>query len=349
MLDKQYDIEVAGLHKIYPGGAIGLNGVDLNIEKGSFFSLLGPSGCGKSTLLRILSGLEMPTEGNVHIRQKNVENTAAHKRATNLIFQRLALFPQMTVAKNVAFGPQVHGKSKAEIKSIVAEKLALVELSSMADRYPHQISGGQQQRVAIARALANEPAVLLLDEPLSSLDFRLRVQMQHALKQIQKNSGTTFVYVTHDQVEAFTMSDSIAVMNAGHVEQVGSPLEIYNRPTTEFVAAFVGDTNIFRGESQGLTLHADGLTIRLTAPGSVVTVRPEFVVIAVSVESDLPNRYRGTVVDVSFGGSRVRYEIQLASGRRVLAERSTYESFRPKTGQQIECGWAPEAAVVLKH
>ncbi|PDQ35330.1 MAG: hypothetical protein B5766_06960 [Candidatus Lumbricidophila eiseniae] len=349
MLDKQYDIEVAGLYKIYPGGAVGLNGVDLNIEKGSFFSLLGPSGCGKSTLLRILSGLEAPTEGNVQIRQKNVQSTAAHKRETNLIFQRLALFPQMTVAKNVAFGPRVHGKSKAEIKSIVAEKLALVELSTMADRYPHQISGGQQQRVAIARALANEPAVLLLDEPLSSLDFRLRVQMQHALKQIQKNSGTTFVYVTHDQVEAFTMSDSIAVMNAGHVEQVGSPLEIYNRPTTEFVAAFVGDTNIFRGKSQGLTLHADGLTIRLTAPGSVVTVRPEFVVIAVSVESDLPNRYRGTVVDVSFGGSRVRYEIQLAGGRRVLAERSTYESFRPETGQQIECGWTPEAAVVLTH
>ena len=254
----------------------------------------------------------------------------------------------MTIAKNIAFGPKAHGKSRSEITRIVAEsKLELVGLTAMADRYPHQISGGQQQRVAIARALANEPAVLLLDEPLSSLDLKLRVQMQHSLKQIQKDSGTTFVYVTHDQLEAFTMSDEIAVMSAGRIEQIGSPLDIYNNPASEFVATFVGDTNVFRGEMNDGLFCSDGLRIPLGKPGHVITVRPEFVALN---ESPVPGdscRFDGTISDITFGGSRVRYEISLDSGRKILSERSTYEPFRPALGQRITFGWSPDSAVVL--
>ncbi|ALE07414.1 hypothetical protein AL755_21215 [Arthrobacter sp. ERGS1:01] len=349
MHSQEKDIEVSDLRKVYAGGVVGLDRISLNIKKGSYFSLLGPSGCGKSTLLRILSGLEEPTAGTVKIRNEPIRAASGRQRATNLVFQRLALFPQMTVAKNIAFGPKVHGKSRAEIKRIVAEKLELVELSAMANRYPHQISGGQQQRVAIARALANEPAVLLLDEPLSSLDFKLRVQMQHALKKIQKNSGTTFVYVTHDQLEAFTMSDEIAVMSAGKVEQVGSPLEIYNNPATEFVATFVGDTNVFRGEMKDGRFHTEGLAVDLDEPGRVITVRPEFVSLFEGAAPEAPNRFDGTISEITFGGSRIRYEIRLAGGRTVLSERPTDASFLPIVGQRIKFGWTSGSAVILAH
>jgi spermidine/putrescine transport system ATP-binding protein len=345
--ETEWDVDITDVRKVYAGGVVALDGIDLKIEKGSFFSLLGPSGCGKSTLLRILSGLEVPTEGTVYVREKDVQDTAGYRRLTNLVFQRLALFPHMTVAENVAFGPKVHKKSKSQTSAIVAEKLELVELSTMADRYPHEISGGQQQRVAIARALANEPAVLLLDEPLGSLDLKLRVQMQHALKRMQRNSGTTFIYVTHDQLEAFTMSDAIAVMNAGHVEQVGSPIDIYNRPQTEFVATFVGDINVFKGHYDGTHLQGDGLSIRLSEPGEVVTVRPEFVRVAENLGDEVDNRFPGRISEVTFGGSRVRYEITMNNDRKVIAERSTYEPYRPQLGQDIEFGWTAESAVVI--
>jgi spermidine/putrescine transport system ATP-binding protein len=347
--ESEWDVDITNVRKVYAGGVVALDRVDLKIEKGSFFSLLGPSGCGKSTLLRILSGLEVPTEGTVFVREKDVQDTAGYRRLTNLVFQRLALFPHMTVAENVAFGPKVHKKNKAQTKAIVAEKLELVELSAMADRYPHQISGGQQQRVAIARALANEPAVLLLDEPLGSLDLKLRVQMQHALKRMQRNSGTTFIYVTHDQLEAFTMSDSIAVMNAGRVEQVGSPIDIYNHPRTEFVATFVGDINIFKGETDGQHLYSDGLVIRVAEPGRTVTVRPEFVRVAHSLGDEIDNRFPGHITEITFGGSRVRYEISTENKRKVIAERSTYEPYRPQLGQAVEFGWTTESAVVIPH
>lgn len=341
------DIEVAGVRKIFGQDVTALDGIDLEVERGSFFSLLGPSGCGKSTLLRLLSGLDYPTEGEVKIRGARVQDTAGHRRATNLVFQRLALFPQMTVAKNIAFGPQVHGKKRGEIKRLVAEKLELVEMTALADRYPHQISGGQQQRVAIARALANEPAVLLLDEPLSSLDQKLRVQMQRSLKKIQKNSGTTFVYVTHDQLEAFTMSDRIAVMNNGRIEQIGSPAQVYGSPESEFVATFVGDTNVMRGALTDGRLTADELTMDLDAPGSVVAIRPEAVELAEHLGDVVPNRFPGRVTDVSFGGARIRYEIRAGAGRTIVAERPASDPFRPSPGQDVEFGWSRTAAVVL--
>jgi spermidine/putrescine transport system ATP-binding protein len=347
MAQVELDVDITGVGKVYPNGVAALSDIGLQIERGSFFSLLGPSGCGKSTLLRILSGLESPTSGSVQVRGKPVHGTGGAQRLTNLVFQRLALFPQMTVAQNIAFGPQVRKKSKADVRRIVKEKLELVELGEWADRFPHQISGGQQQRVAIARALANEPAVLLLDEPLSSLDLKLRVQMPHALKRLQKNSGTTFVYVTHDQLEAFTMSDSVAVMNGGRVEQVGMPVDIYNHPRTQFVATFVGDTNIFKGRLQGNDLHADGLEIQLETPGETVAVRPEFVRLAKTLDRAIPNRFRGRVAEVSFGGSRIRYDIRTEGGRTVIAERSTYESFRPEPGDDVEFGWNTAAAVVF--
>lgn len=341
------DIEVTGVRKIFGEDVTALDGIDLEVERGSFFSLLGPSGCGKSTLLRILSGLDLPTEGEVTIRGQRVQETAGHRRATNLVFQRLALFPQMTVSKNVAFGPQVHGKKRSEIKRLVEEKLELVEMTALADRYPHQISGGQQQRVAIARALANEPAVLLLDEPLSSLDQKLRVQMQRSLKKIQKNSGTTFVYVTHDQLEAFTMSDRIAVMNDGRVEQIGTPAEVYGAPGSEFVATFVGDTNVMRGSLSDGLLTADELTMDLDAPGSVVAIRPESVELAQQLTDATPNRYPGRITDVSFGGARIRYEIRADTGRTIIAERPASDPFRPTPGHGVEFGWSRTAAVVL--
>jgi len=344
---QEFDVDIVDVSKVYANGVQALTEIDLHIERGSFFSLLGPSGCGKSTLLRILSGLETSTSGSVLIRGKEVRGTTGANRLTNLVFQRLALFPQMTVAENVAFGPKVGKKSRQEIKRIVDEKLELVELTKWADRYPHQISGGQQQRVAIARALANEPAVLLLDEPLGSLDLKLRVQMQHALKKMQRNSGTTFIYVTHDQLEAFTMSDAIAVMNAGRVEQVGDPMEIYNQPRTEFVATFVGDINIFRGQASGTQLHSDGLLIQLDQQGETVTIRPEFVMVGKTLGEEIPNRFPGRITEVTFGGSHVRYEISAENKKKVIAERSTYEPYRPELGQEIEFGWTTDSAVVI--
>lgn len=348
MTNEVLDVEVSDVYKVYSGDVVALSGVSLNIDKGSFVSVLGPSGCGKSTLLRILSALETPTQGSVVIRGKDIRDTSGHQRLTNLIFQRLALFPQLTVAQNIAFGPRAHHKTRAQIKCIVREKLELVELTAVAGRYPHQISGGQQQRVAIARALANEPAVLLLDEPLSSLDFKLRVQMQHALKQMQKDSGTTFIYVTHDQLEAFTMSDSIAVMNAGMIEQFGDPMDIYTHPKSEFVATFVGDTNIFKGVRNGNSLLSDGLTIQLSGQsGTTATVRPESVVVAEKLESNIVNRFHGHVTDVAYSGPRVRYEINTETNKKVIAERPTKSMYKPQIGQAVEFGWDAESAFVL--
>jgi len=339
-MSTELDIEVRNVRKVFGGSVVALEDINLQVERGSFFSLLGPSGCGKSTLLRLLSGLDEPTSGEISIRGEAVRDTPGHKRATNLVFQRLALFPQMTIAENVAFGPRVHRRSREDIKRIVDDKLELVGLASLANRHPHEISGGQQQRVAIARALANEPAVLLLDEPLSSLDQKLRVQMQRALKQIQKDSETTFVYVTHDQHEAFTMSDSIAVMNNGSVEQVGAPREVYNRPASRFVASFVGDTNVI--ESDELPSHA-------RSSSSAVAVKAEVVQIGHDLSGTLEHRFAGTVTDVSFGGSHVSYRVGLASGATIAVESPTTSAIDIGVGENVEIGWPSDAVVELSR
>ena len=236
-------LELSGIYKTFDGQDI-LNGIDLYIEKNEFLTLLGPSGCGKTTLLRIIGGFLKPTEGNVFYRGACINDVPPHKRNINTVFQRYALFPKMTVGENIAFGPNIKKWDKKKIDRDVDEMLELVSLKGFRDRDVTTLSGGQQQRVAVARALINKPDILLLDEPLGALDLKLRKEMQIELKRIQQESGITFVYVTHDQEEALTMSDTIVVMNGGKIQQIGTPQDIYNEPKNAFVADFIGDSNI---------------------------------------------------------------------------------------------------------
>jgi spermidine/putrescine transport system ATP-binding protein len=255
----QFDVELRHVTKRF-GEITAVDNIDLNIQKGEFFSLLGPSGCGKTTTLRMIAGFEQPTEGEVAINGQQVAGIPAYKRPVNTVFQSYALFPHMTVAQNVAFGLEMKKVAKAEIARRVDEVLALVRLPQMGDRKPIQLSGGQRQRIALARALVNRPQVLLLDEPLGALDLKLRKAMQLELKQIQSEVGITFIYVTHDQEEALTMSDRIAVMSDGLVQQVGTPREIYEHPANRFVAHFIGETNFVNGR---ITQLDDFVTIDL--------------------------------------------------------------------------------------
>jgi spermidine/putrescine transport system ATP-binding protein len=237
------DIEFNNVSKVF-GAYLAVDDISFSVPKGSFFSLLGPSGCGKTTTLRMTSGFEWPDAGQIRIAGADMHNVAAYSRPTNMVFQRWALFPHMTVAQNVAFGLEVDGRPRDEIRRRVGEALELVDLLAFAERKPRQLSGGQMQRVALARALVKRPKVLLLDEPLGALDLKLRIQMQLELKRIQREVGTTFMYVTHDQGEAMTMSDQIAVMNKGKIDQLDTPQAIYDRPATRFVASFIGNTNL---------------------------------------------------------------------------------------------------------
>ncbi|MFF6958207.1 ATP-binding cassette domain-containing protein [Streptomyces sp. NPDC008317] len=342
------DARLTNVSKTYPGGETAVTSMNLGVRRGEFFSLLGPSGCGKSTTLRILAGLEQPTEGTVAIAGKDMTGVPPNKRPTNLIFQRLALFPHLTVAENIAFGPKIRRQSRAEIRSTVTDMLDLVDLAGYANRKPAQLSGGQQQRVAIARALANKPAVLLLDEPLGALDLRLRVQMQRALKQIQQESGTTFVFVTHDQTEAFTISDRIALMNQGRVEQVGRPDELYDRPATEFVATFLGDTNIIRGAVADRVLRADGFTCRTPGPGTALSVRPEAIAMRPRLTSAFDNRFTARVTDLTFQGASIRFQVAVADSRQELVVQLPAKDARGiATGDEVEIGWPSDAAVML--
>ena len=242
-------------------GGAAVNDVSFAVAKSEFFSLLGPSGCGKTTTLRMIAGFETPTTGRIVIEGREASTIPVHKRNTNLVFQNYALFPHMSIAQNVAFGPERKRLPRKEIKQRVGEVLEAVHLSEYANRYPRELSGGQQQRVALARALSNRPAVLLLDEPLGALDLKLREGMQFELKRIQRDVGISFVYVTHDQNEAMTMSDRIAVMNLGKVEHLGTPEEIYLRPRTLFTAGFIGQANLLPGKVE--SQEGDGLVVRL--------------------------------------------------------------------------------------
>jgi spermidine/putrescine transport system ATP-binding protein len=242
------DVRLEGVRVTYPNGFTAVQPTDLTVEAGQFFSILGPSGCGKTTILRCLSGFIDPTEGQVLIGGENQVGVPPNNRPTALIFQNLALFPLMTVWENVAFGLESRGIAKTKRRERAIELLELVALGGQSEKKPTELSGGQRQRVAVARALAVEPAVLLLDEPLSALDLKLRQHMRAELRSIQQRTGVTFIYITHDQGEALTMSDSVAVMNAGIIEQVGTGDEIYSNPATPFVASFVGETNVFHGK-----------------------------------------------------------------------------------------------------
>lgn len=315
------DLELVGIHKRFPGFTA-IDDLDLRIPAGSFFALLGPSGCGKTTTLRLVAGLEQPTSGRILIGGKDVTDVKSFKRPVNTVFQSYALFPHMTVLENVAFGLRRRGIADAVGKA--HEALRLVELDHLAARRPQQLSGGQQQRVALARAIVNRPALLLLDEPLGALDLKLRRQMQLELKSIQTEVGLTFLHVTHDQEEAMTMADTVAVMNRGQIEQMGAPEELYELPKTAFVANFLGQSNLFTGpvtSSKGDSMVVDIAGVKIEVPkeraqrhtGEVtIGVRPEKLILHTSAPKAAPGTNvlgPGRVTDVSFSGVSTQYQI----------------------------------------
>src|SRR5436309_2043837 len=314
-------LELTGVQKRF-GDVAAVENFDLAAEQGEFVSFLGPSGCGKTTTLRMIAGFEQPTAGTIMINGQDVTYTPPNKRNVGMVFQSYALFPNMTVADNVGFGLKVRKRSKDDIRKRVAELLEIVNLPDKGARYPYQLSGGQQQRVALARALAFEPQVLLLDEPLSALDAKIRVALRHEIRSIQRQLGITTVYVTHDQEEALSLSDRVVVMSEGRMEQVGTPFEIYNFPSTAFVASFVGTLNVLPGivfdAARGaLTIAGQPVRLGQSFEGSAgrevsVALRPEMV--SLGAGGDGQNQLTGKVTDVSFLGSIVRIRVGLANG-----------------------------------
>jgi spermidine/putrescine transport system ATP-binding protein len=348
------------------GDVVAVDHVSLRILDGEFFSLLGPSGCGKTTTLRMIAGFEQPTEGEVFIASRAVAGVPAFERNTNMVFQNYALFPHMTVAQNVAFGLEMKRVPRAEISQRVTGALEMVRLPGMEDRRPKQLSGGQQQRVALARALVNRPSVLLLDEPLGALDLKLRKEMQLELKDLQHRVGITFVYVTHDQEEALTMSDRIAVMHEGRVLQIGSPTEIYERPTCRFVADFIGETNFLDGEVVGrengqvaVKIRPE-LTVRVPAGEEgptnaqvTVAIRPEKIRILDKQLPDVENCLSGVIQEVVYIGTDTHFQVSLAEdlvirvrqqNRISTADQRAYFGER---GDQVYVAWSPESALLL--
>ena len=325
--------------------------MSLEVGSGEFFSLLGPSGCGKTTTLRMIGGFELPTGGRILLRGRDVTADPPDKRPVNMVFQNYALFPHLDVDDNVAFGLKRKGVARAETARRVGEALELVHLTGYERRRPNQLSGGEQQRVALARALVNRPHVLLLDEPLGALDLKLRRQLQVELKRIQAEVGITFVYVTHDQEEALTMSDRIAVMHAGKVEQLGTPEELYERPTTRFVAGFIGSTNLLHGriEADGRVRLLSGEVARVAhdgmAPGSEVeiSVRPEAISI---VPGSAQGAIKATVEQAAYLGTTISYQLRTARGLALTV-------LSPKTGERLPVGsdvaviWSASEALVL--
>lgn len=344
------------------GGTTAVDAIDLDVAEGEFVSLLGPSGCGKTTTLRMIAGLETPSEGQVIVAGRDVTAVPPHKRPTNLVFQQGALFGHLSVFENVAFGLRAERVPRAEIQRRVAEMLAVVDLQGLDDRKPAQLSGGQAQRVAIARALVKEPAVLLLDEPLSALDLKLQIRMRAEIKRLHQRLGTTFVCVTHNQAEALELSDRIAVMRHGQIEQIGTGPDLYQRPRTRFVASFLGETNFLPGTVHAIAndrcvVQAAGTKLEVTDGGNglrvgdraLVSLRPEAVSLRPQAEpetAEQPDGLAATVTACRYLGSVVRYDVVLADGTELMAEvPATSEMHRP--GDRVRAGWAPGAAVLV--
>jgi putative spermidine/putrescine transport system ATP-binding protein len=320
------------------GDVRAVDGVSLAIEDGEFFSMLGPSGSGKTTCLRLIGGFELPTEGQIFLHGEDASDRPPYERDVNTVFQDYALFPHLSVLENVAYGLRMKGVARKERREQAAAALAQVALAGYGDRHPGQLSGGQRQRVALARALVNRPRVLLLDEPLGALDLKLREQMQVELKGLQRRLGITFIYVTHDQGEALSMSDRVAVFNRGKVEQCDRPRELYARPRTTFVAGFVGTANVLSGEAAR----------RITGAAKAVSIRPEKIAFGAPGAGQLG--VTGKVVDVQFHGPTSRFEID-AEGARLavtVANRDEGEGGRPGAGDAVELAWSPDAMVALE-
>lgn len=325
-------ISLRGLRKEFrtpQGQVVAVDGVDLDVEDGEFLTLLGPSGSGKTTVLRMIAGFELPTAGSITLAGDDVTNAPPFDRDVNTVFQDYALFPHMTVQQNVEYGLRVKGVARDERARRANEALESVALGGFGERKPSQLSGGQRQRVALARALVNRPRVLLLDEPLGALDLKLRERMQVELKEIQREVGVTFVFVTHDQDEALTMSDRIAVFNAGRIEQLGSPADVYDHPATEFVAGFVGTSNLIRGAAAQ----------RLFGNERTVSIRPEKLFIDVASRG---REARGRIRDVSYVGSVTRYLVDLEVGGSLLVVVANTGESRLQPGIDVTLTWSPE-------
>jgi spermidine/putrescine transport system ATP-binding protein len=362
------DVRLESVTKRF-GDFVAVDDMSLEIPRGEFFSLLGPSGCGKTTTLRMIGGFEEVTEGKIFLGDSEVTDLPPFKRATNTVFQSYALFPHLSVFENIAFGLRRRGTPTKEIRHQVAFMLKLVELPGFEERRPTQLSGGQQQRVALARALVNNPQVLLLDEPLGALDLKLRKQMQIELKRIQSEIGITFIFVTHDQEEAMTMSDRIAVMRQGRIEQLGAPEELYERPATEFVAGFLGVSNLLDGEvarrddRYAEVRLADGTMLR--APSSALNgetkvrlgIRPEKLrVIAIGDDSAAgfdgeSNAIEGTVLDASYIGVSTQYLVKTADGHTLTVYAQNLETGGASEvladGQRVRLTWKPQHTFVI--
>ena len=348
-------LSIENLRKSY-GATQVVQHFDLEVARGEFVSFLGPSGCGKTTTLRMIAGFETASAGTIRIAGRDVTRLPPNQRNVGMVFQSYALFPNMTAAQNIAFGLKVAKKSSAEVTVRVAEMLKVVKLPHLAERYPFQMSGGQQQRIALARALATSPQLLLLDEPLSALDAKVRVALREELKGLQRDLGITTIYVTHDQEEALSMSDRIVVMSEGRIEQLGTPFEIYNNPRTHFVAAFVGTLNILKAQvidaGRG-AIRIDGQDLRASrqlheANGAMcsIALRPE----AVSLQDpgNGCNRIKGTIEEVSFLGAVVRIKVGLGDSRIMLDRFNSPGSPPPVRGERVTLHFAPEDLVPLE-
>ncbi|WP_244598310.1 ABC transporter ATP-binding protein [Pseudohoeflea suaedae] len=356
-------IEIRGVSRIYGSGenrVTALSDVFVDIRENEFFTLLGPSGCGKTTLLRLIAGFDFPTKGEILLNGEDIAPLPPFKRPVNTVFQSYALFPHMTVEENISFGLEMLGKPKGEIKARTGEMLELVHMTAMRDRAVSQISGGQQQRVALARALAPKPEVLLLDEPLSALDYKLRKEMQFELKRVQSETGITFIFVTHDQEEALTMSDRIAVMSNGEVRQIGSAREIYDRPADRFVADFIGESNFLEGtitatgENSATVALAGGTTITAALPAgqkhsgnATVVVRPEHATLGKAGTG----AFDGTLEEAVYFGTDTHFHIRLETGELFIVREQNRRGGGddvPATGQRVSVHIGPEAAQILR-
>jgi len=359
------DVELQRVFKMFGTNTV-VQGVDLQVQRGELFSILGPSGCGKTTLLRLVAGFEEPSAGEVLIQGNSMTYTPAYQRPVNTVFQSYALFGHMTIFDNVAFGLSVKGVPKPEIQQRAKDALKQVRLDHMSDRYPNQISGGQQQRVALARALVNRPKVILLDEPLAALDFKLRKEMQVELSNLQYDLGISFIMVTHDQGEALAISSRIAVMNQGRIEQIGTPAEVYDRPSSAFVADFVGETNLFEcrvieqdgafvelRSSTGLAIVAAKPQNWVPIPEAVVSVRPEKIKLSTEYPNQPYNTYRGILNNVLYLGDHSQFVVDLHASEnvppvRVRLVRSNHQGEKtPPFDSQVYVSWMPEDCVAL--
>lgn len=359
--DTEFDVELRKVSKSFNLETV-VRGIDLSIRRGEFFSILGPSGCGKTTTLRLMAGFDTPSSGEVLIQGRPMNRVPPYRRPVNTVFQNYALFNHLTVWENVAFGLQLQKQNKAEIRQRVDEALQLVKMDGFVKRFPGQLSGGQQQRVALARALVNRPAVLLLDEPLGALDLKLRKEMQVELATLHRDLGLTFVMVTHDQEEALSLSDRIAVMNQGRIEQIDSPEQIYRQPKTPFVADFIGDTNLFHGKIEGfysanLWIITDrGLKMKaqpsdsaakLTSGTVMVSVRPEDIQLSLHPGKDEVNSFEGRLRNVMYLGTHMHFLVELTSGDLLTVMQPNTSGYIPGKDTPIYVSWSADNCLAL--